>query len=609
MKGKLLFLLRQVVFWYGFFVLSKILFLLFNLQTAAAFIKWWPAVFYHGFKLDFSTIGYILVLPSLLLAISGLIKGKWPIFATQYYSYFLLAILSFFIVADMAIYREWGFRLDATPLIYLKNIRDALASTPKWQMILMLLAVAVLTVIFSSAFRKIVLPVKVNSSKKQWHNFPLFVFITAALIIPIRGGFDTAPINTGAVYFHKEPFLNHAALNLPWNIIYSVTKSKDMVNPYSFYQGASSAEIIDNYRYSGKTGEFVLNNKRPDILLIVLESFTSDVVGCLNDKHDATPNLNSFAKNGLLFTRFFASGVRSDKGLAAILSAYPALPNTSVMLFPEKTQQLPGLARTFNEAGYSTSFYYGGDINFASMKSYMINIGFQKIISKGDFAASQNVMSWGVADEFLFDKVYDDIVNTKSPYFKTVFTLASHPPYDIPAKPRKPGNDRETQFINSVFYADSCLGSFVHRLEEDGRLQNTLIIFVADHGNLLPGNKSYSSIGHFQIPMIWYGGALTKTGKVQKIASQTDIAATLLEQLEINPGPYIFSRNVFGLEFRPEAMYAFNNGFGYLNDTLNFSYYQGSNQVEKVKGTINEETVMPAKLFFQAIYDNFLNLK
>jgi phosphoglycerol transferase MdoB-like AlkP superfamily enzyme len=609
MKAKIFFFLRLIGFWYGFFVVSKIIFLLFNLQLSFKNLSDWPGVFYHGFKLDFSTIGYILVLPSFLLALSGLFKRNWPVTIITYFSYLLLFVFSFLIIADLAIYREWGFRLDATPLIYLNNIRDAFASTPLWQILLLLCIVSILTGLFIVIFNKTIKTENIITVKREWIVIPIFILITGSLIIPIRGGFGTAPINTGSVYFHQEPFMNHAALNLPWNVLYSVTKTKVMVNPYQFDPQKKSDDIISDYCQSGVTSEYLLNTEHPNIILIVLESFTSNVVGCLNEKVDATPYLDSCAKNGLLFKNFFASGVRSDKGLVAILSGYPAQPNTSIMIFPEKTQRLPGLPKTLSNHGYSSTFYYGGDINFASMKSYLINIGFQKIISKEEFPADQNVMSWGVADEFLFQRVFEDIMQADTPYFKTLFTLASHSPYDFPAKPWKNGNDRETQFINSVHYTDSCMGSFIHQLESQGKLENTLIIFVADHGNLFPGDLPYSSMQKFQIPMIWYGGALSKTGVVEKIASQTDIPGTLLGQMKINADKYLFSRNIFGKSYSPEAMYAFNNGFGYINDSLNFSYFQNSQKVVKVSGKVNEDTEMTAKLFYQAMYDNFLSLK
>lgn len=609
MRDKLLFFIRLTLFWYGFFVASKIIFLFFNIQISSKMISAWPGVFVHGFKLDFSTIGYILVLPSIMLALSGLIKGKWAKSVIRYYSYLLFVLFSLMVIADLEIYREWGFRLDATPLFYLSNIHDAFASTPVWKILTMIVIVGLFTWLLIFCYNRMLGPEKDYIAKRQWLNFPVFIIISGLLIIPIRGGFGTAPINTGSVYFHKEQFLNHAALNLPWNVMYSATKAKDMVNPYLFYPHQNTGEIINEFRESGKTKEFLLKNNRPNILLIVLESFTANVVGCLNDKIDATPKLNSIAKNGLLFSNFYASGVRSDKGLVAILSGFPAQPNTSIMIFPEKTQRLPGLAKSLSEVGYSTSFYYGGDINFASMKSYMINIGFQEIISKEEFPESQNVMSWGVADEFLFKRVSDDIEKSEAPYFKTVFTLASHSPYDIPSKPWKPGKDRDTQFINSIYYTDSCLGSFVNELERLGKLENTLVIFVADHGNLFPGSLPYSSKEKFHIPMIWYGDALNKTGIIDKIASQNDIPCTLLEQLSISSDEYIFSRDIFGESYTPEAMYAYNNGFGYINDSVNFSYFQNSDKIVKVSGNVTEEISMPAKLFYQAMYDTFLTLK
>jgi phosphoglycerol transferase MdoB-like AlkP superfamily enzyme len=609
MKDKLLFFLRLVLFWYGFFVAAKLVFLLVNIHISYKYISAWPGIFIHGFKLDFSTIGYILIIPSLILMISAFLKGRWPFKVIKYYSTLLLFLFSFLIITDLEIYHEWGFRLDATPLLYLKNIHDSFASTPLWLITIMILALVFITFWMTRIFRKTTRIDEMNCDKRQWLVLPVFLVITGSLFIPIRGGFETAPINTGSVYFHTDPFPNHAALNIPWNVMYSITKSKIMVNPYLFDSKLKTNDIIKEYRYSGTTTENKLKISRPNILLIVLESFTANVVGCVNDQIKATPNLDSIAKHGLLFTHFYASGVRSDKGLVAVLSGFPAQPNTSVMIFPDKTQKLPGLPNDLEKAGYSTDFYYGGDINFASMKSYMLNIGFQKIISKYDFPAEQRNMSWGVADEFLFKKVFEDIRVADTPYFKTVFTLASHPPYDFPGKRWKKDNDRGTEFINSIHYTDSCLGLFIHVLEQSGEMKNTLVIMVADHGNLFPGDEPYNSIQKFHIPMIWYGGALNSTGNIDKIASQTDIARTLLEQLKIKTDEYLFSRNIFGNEYQPSAMYAFSEGFGYINGSLNFSYFQNSQQFNKEFGTLNDTTTLPAKKFYQAMYDTFLSLK
>jgi phosphoglycerol transferase MdoB-like AlkP superfamily enzyme len=311
----------------------------------------------------------------------------------------------------------------------------------------------------------------------------------------------------------------------------------------------------------------------------------------------------------LLFRHFYASGARSDKGLVSILSGYPALPNSSIMIFPNKTQLIPGLAKSLTEEGYSSAFYYGGDINFASMKSYMLNCGFQKIVSQSDFSTEENVMSWGVADEFLFNRVYKEIASAEKPFFKAMFTLSSHPPYDIPAKPWKQGKDRETLYINSIHYTDSCIGNFVRKLETSGLLENTLLIFVADHGNGFPGNSAYSAKEKFQIPMIWFGSALNESGVVNHIASQTDIPKTLLEQMQLNSDAYIFSRNIFGDSYYPESMFAFNNGFGYVNDSLDYSYNQSDKSLVLNSGKSGSGFDEHGKKFYQALHDNFLKLK
>jgi len=608
MKARLTFLLRYTLYWLIFFISLKIVFLLFNFNESFKHLSSWGGIFFYGIKLDLSTIGYILILPMLLLLINCILPGKWTFKVIKIYTFFFIALFSILVVCDLGLYREWGFRLDATPLRYLKNPDEAFASTPFGIILLYILLCIALIVPYLYLYKKYIFNLFTDKNISV-PAIPTFLLLTGLLIIPIRGGFDTAPISIGSVYFHSQPFVNHAAINLPWNILYSITKLKDMENPFAYDKSLDHKCFIrDFHSTTGKT-DVIIHSKQPNILLIILESFTNNAIGVLNDIYDATPNLDSIAKRGLLFTNFYASGSRSDKGLAALLSGYPSMPTTSVMIFPDKTQNLPGLANSLKKVGYNTSFYYGGDINFASMKSFMLNTGFEYIIAKEDFPNNQSISKWGIPDEYLFDRVYKDIQVSDTPYFKTVFTLSSHPPFDIPAEQWLEGNDRETLFLNSIHYTDHHIGNFIRSLEKNKLLNNTLVIFISDHGNSYPGNHLYSSKQKFNIPLIWYGPVLLKKGIFNLYASQTDLPKTLLTQLGLPAADYYFSRNMFADDFRSEAFYAFRNGFGFISDSLNYSYFKEPDKITTLSGQITKRDEIRGKLFYQSLYDDFLSLK
>jgi phosphoglycerol transferase MdoB-like AlkP superfamily enzyme len=288
----------------------------------------------------------------------------------------------------------------------------------------------------------------------------------------------------------------------------------------------------------------IINTDKPNVVIIILESFTSKIIGVLGGRPEVTPNFNKLSHEGILFDNFYASGDRSDKGIVAILSGYPAQPTSSIIKFPQKTQNLPYLSHTLAKMDYSTNFYYGGDINFANMRSYFANGGFNTV-TKNDFNKSDCNSKWGVHDHIMFNKLLDDIDKENQKFFKVFFTLSSHEPFDVPMKTVINGDDEDNKFLNSAYYTDSCIGNFFENAQKRAWWKNTIFILVADHGVRLPDNTAINSVLKFKIPMLFLGGALKKQDTViHTYGSQIDIPKTLLTQMGIKNDKYRFSKNL-----------------------------------------------------------------
>lgn len=129
----------------------------------------------------------------------------------------------------------------------------------------------------------------------------------------------------------------------------------------------------------------LFNTQRPDVLFVILESFSSRLMTALGGEPNIAVHLDSLSKEGVLFTNFYANSFRTDRGLVAILSGYPAQPTTSIMKYPRKTQSIPAIAGSLRKAGYGTKYYYGGDADFTNMRSYLMSSGFEDIVSDQDF--------------------------------------------------------------------------------------------------------------------------------------------------------------------------------------------------------------------------------
>src|SRR6185436_20535532 len=172
----------------------------------------------------------------------------------------------------------------------------------------------------------------------------------------------------------------------------------------------------------------ILTTTQPNVVIIILESFTADVVAELAGEKNVAPAFNQLAKDGLLFTNVYASGFRTDQGIVSVISGFPAIPSYSIMRNIEKSAKLPSLADYFRKKNYATSFYYGGSTDFSNMRSYLINSRFEKIINEHDFDAHALRNKWGVHDEFVLDKQGIEMNTMAKPFFSVIMTLSCHEP-------------------------------------------------------------------------------------------------------------------------------------------------------------------------------------
>ena len=611
MKNRLLFLLRYFLFWYLFFFLGKLLFLLFNFRQVseldfATMLK----IFLYGAKLDISACSYLLVLPSLLVTTSVFIAKDVFKPIVKIYTIAFLVIFSFLIVADLELYKFWGFRIDTTPLLYINTPKEMLASVSVWVVVRQMALFAVILYVFIKFYNRFVSEKVDFTIKSKYYHALIYLLLAASLIIPIRGGFGLAPINTGAVYFSSNEFANHSAVNPIWNAGFSILQTEAMSNPYHYFEDEQIQKEVEKLYVQTPDTIKVLNNQRPNIVLIVLESFMGKAIEPMGGLKGVTPRLNKLCNEGVFFTRMYSSGVRSDKGLVSVISGFPAQTKASIIRYPSKTQALPSIAKELNNNGYHSAYYYGGDIDFASMRSYITNAGYEKIVEMTDFPKTTYGAKWGVHDHYVFKRLLQDIDTSKGRFFYTFFTLSSHEPFDVPMKPVIEGNDENAQFLNSLYYTDSCLGDFIDSARTKAWWNNTLFVFIADHGTLRLGVQNSYDFDRFHIPMLWIGGAVDKKLVVEKIASQTDFPATLLAQLNILPQKsFNFSNNILDNKNNGFAYCAYNSGFCFIqgNDSVAFDADENKVKYQSVKAP--EKVVNTGKAMMQFTYDAFLKMK
>ncbi|MGI4871926.1 MAG: LTA synthase family protein [Janthinobacterium lividum] len=569
MKNRLLLPVRYFLGWILFFELGRAAFLLYFANRAATLpLPTLLGTFGYGLRLDASFAAYLTILPTLAFMVAGLWGPRFPLGRVLAgYMAVVGPVVALLLDIDIGLYQVWGFRLDDTPLQYLNSPREMAATVGSAPVALLLLVLAGLLLAGYGLYRWLLMPVPTLPPGVGRGRAALAgALYGALLVVPLRGGVQQIPVNQSDVYFSAIPFANHAAVNPLWNLGDALKRQSTDAFPLPHFLPDSTAQRLVAELYPPQPASSnLLTEPRPNVLFIILESFTAKFVGSVGGEAGITPNLDSLARTGVVFTNVYAAGDRSQKGLVALLSGYPNQPTTSIIKYPKKTERLPHLCRSLRTVGYSSAYYYGGELAFANMQSYLRTAGYERLIGRSDFAARDQNSKWGAHDQVLFDRLLLDLGQQRAPFFVTAFTLSSHEPFEIPIPSRYPGTDETSLFRNSVWYTDWALGRFLRAARQQPWWAHTLVVLCADHGHPLPGNSATEAPAKFHIPLVLAGGALRPEARGQAqpvIGSQTDVATTLLRQLRLPTTDYRWGRDLLAPVATPFAYYCYENGFG-----------------------------------------------
>ncbi len=609
------------------FIVQKPLFMLYyqSQYTDVSCVDWLNVI-WHGLPLDLSLAGYLTAIPGFLFIISA-----WSLSKTLHriwciYFLFVSVLLAIIFTVDLGLYEYWGFRLDATPLFYFfSSPKDAIASVSIWMVLGGIVAMAIYAAILYGIFKTVLLRKKqllqMKLPYRRLRVSGVLLLLTGLLFIPIRGGFTVSTMNVGKVYFSSNQKLNHAAINPAFSLMESLSKQKDFGSQYRFMEASEADKIFkdlidpvvsgetvsvaDSLRQSADSLHTLFNTKRPDVLFVILESFSSKLMTSLGGEPNIAVNLDSLSKEGVLFTNFYANSFRTDRGLVAILSGYPAQPTTSIMKYPRKTQSIPAIAGSLKKEGYATKYYYGGDADFTNMRSYLISSGFENIISDQDFPVSERLSKWGAHDELVFKRLLEDLetesIENKeknTPHFRVLQTSSSHEPFEVPY--HRLDNHR----LNAFAYTDSCVGDFVKQFRKLPQWKNTVIVFVPDHLGAYPEHLNNLSVERYQIPLLMVGGAIRNPRKVETYGSQQDIAATLLSQLEIPHNEFTFSKDMLNPNSPHFAFFTVPDAFGLVTADNQVIFNCQAGDVAVDEGTAKGKNLPLGKAYLQKLYDD-----
>ncbi|WP_344848311.1 LTA synthase family protein [Pedobacter jeongneungensis] len=323
--------------------------------------------------------------------------------------------------------------------------------------------------------------------------------------------------------------------------------------------------------------------REPNVIMVVMESFSADYMGTFGNTQKLTPVLDSLAKESILFERMYATGTRTVRGMEALSLAVPPTPGNSIVR-RSNNANLSTIGSIFSKRGYSTGFFYGGDGYFDNMNQFFGSNGYDitdrgRKLTMGDaYLGKRTILTdsevsfenaWGVSDGDLFAAVIRDADkrhSLKTPFYDFVMTTSNHRPFtypkgkiDIP-----PGTGRE----GAVKYTDYAIGEFLRQVRKKPWFSNTVFIFVADHCAESAG-KNEIDISRYHIPAMIYNLNGQPPSIIPSLCSQIDLYPTLFGLLK-----WDFESNNFGMDvrspgYRPRILLGTYQKLGYLrSDTL-----------------------------------------
>lgn len=596
------------------FTVQRHLFLAFSHQHLVG-ISWREILqsHLHGLPMDLSATGYMLLLASLFAVPMLFIRSKALRKSFRFTLVACIVLSALVNVVDIGLFDAWGVKIDRKALSYLRYPAEVAGATSLGRMAMLLLVAAVQCLFFLFLLKKIDLLEEDFRKGRPRARIITAVLFPALCLLAARGGPQDLPISKSWAWFSRYPVLNLAAMNSVWNLLETTVEPAEFSeNPYSFMPDADAKKLFaQGHRHTGGPDDRIIEVQRPNILLIMLESWTADVIEPLGGDSGVTPQFTRLCKEGMLFTNFYSTGFRTEQGLCALISGFPSQPTTTIIRKYGKFDRLPSVLRTLDSAGYTSRYYYAGDVSFANTRAYLDAMGFDKVYDENAFPIERRTR-WGAHDEELFNFHLRDAGTATVPFFQIIMTSTSHEPFDAPVHEGFEGSDGNL-YRNTVHYTDRCLGAFLDSAKSQPWYANTLIFIVADHGHYLPHNLPQYSAARHRIPFLVTGGALKNDLRGTSNAtfgSHVDFPVTLLAQLNLPHSQFPWGRDLFSNATPHTAYWTFNNGFGIADSTQQVVFDDRSKRVIEIRDssrTADEQRLLNAgKAELQLLLDRYM---
>ncbi|MCP4934145.1 MAG: LTA synthase family protein [bacterium] len=549
-------------------------------MKAGTAISFTQALHIYGVGFLFDTVYYLYVLIPISLYF-WLIPDK--LWATRLNELFLhvmvfvtIYVMGFTMIGEYLFWDEFNVRFNFISVDYLVYRREVsnniLESYPVFPL-LAALAVITFLVYYATMRRAVKAVIEVREPFKRRTILALANFALAGLFVVtigqhLRSGESNVQVRELASNGPYQLFAAFRNNELSYMEFYAVLDELvagqllrlEVGEPAATF---TSSEGFDITRTIDNPGAPRYNN----VMLVMVESFSAKFMATFGNKKNLTPVLDGLADKSLFFNQMYATGTRTTRGLEAMTLSIPPTPGRSIVKRIGKERDLFSLGNVLGTKGYDVRFLYGGRGYFDNMNSFFDGNGYKTIDELSvpdDEIGFEN--AWGMADEYLFDqalKSADEAQKSGKPFFFHVMTTSNHRPYtypdgrvDIPSGSHRHG---------AVKYSDWAIGDFLKKARTKRWFDKTLFVIVADHTAGGAGKQDLP-VSRYHIPAMIYAPKLVDPKRIDTIASQIDLAPSILALLNMDYKSFFYGRNIFDVpKGEGRALIANYQYLGYYN--------------------------------------------
>jgi phosphoglycerol transferase MdoB-like AlkP superfamily enzyme len=544
-------------------MLLRILFLV-KYAPGFSFIEWSNTI-WNGILFDWS----VVLLQIWILRWIDIFKSKGLLLAVQIT--FLIFLIFWHI--DFTLFREWQSIFNYRAAKYLYQPFKIIKNISSSEIGIGILLVVGFWIMTKFVYKKL-LQYKSTTSFK-WKYLFFQILLIPIVFFALRGGFSVVPKTQSHAFHSTHRVYNLASINSTWNFFTILINFSPYIkgNPYKKFDEKNVNQYIIQL-FSDETNPTDTNSicklQNPNIVLITLEGVGVAAMQATLNQQKVMPFLDSLSKEGIYFSNFYATGFRTEQGLASLLSGALSLPFNNLTDDVNALKNMPSIIQTFRNKSYQTNFLFGGDIEFMNVKAYLKSMGFQSIKDVNAFNKVDRFQKLGVPDAILFNKAVSEISTQKAPFFYQILTQSTHTPFDIPGQ--QPSSDEAQNYLKAAKYLDNSLDQFFKKMSKLPCYKNTIFIITSDHAHHYPQDISIASSTRFHIPLIIFSpSSLNSNFDNKKYFAQNDFPATLMHILGWKEKQYLkFSRNYFSNNM-PFTFSTFVDGYYFQNADTQFS--------------------------------------